>query len=279
MAVRPFHPIHEIISSGAVLFATPILALPNVVAALVPLIVFLSFGGSALLSQGTQVIPIASISTPRLFVGFGLTMVVGVILAVIAAGALYRGAADALSGRPVTISSLVAAGLKNAWNIVGFFVILFVAGIVAELVVGVFATATQGTLGWFGFVVFFFAAIFAGFTLVYALPALVVGGKSPGDAIMESGELAWANAGTTIVLVLASFVMAASAFAVEFAMGLGPSSPILTLFKVVVNAFVQLLFVVLAALFAVRFYMLLADDAAPVDVAASSDATPSPNAP
>jgi hypothetical protein len=73
--------------------------------------------------------------------------------------------------------------------------------------------------------------------------------------------------------------MAAVAFAVEFAMGLGPSSPLLTLSKVVINAFVQLLFVVLAALFAVRFYMLLSDDVAPVDVTAPPDAPPLPNAP
>ncbi len=279
MAVRPFHPIREIVSSGEVLFANPILALPNVVAALVPLIVLLPFGGLSLLSRGPQVIPIDSISTPLFFVGLGLAIVIGVILTVIATGALYRGAADALSGRSVTVASLIAAGLKSAWSIAGFYAILLVVGLVAELIVGVFSMMTQGALGWFGFVIFFVAAIFAGFTLVYALPALVVGEKSPGDAIMESGELAWGNVGTTMVLVLASIVMAAVAFAVEFAMGLGPSSPLLTLSKVVINAFVQLLFVVLAALFAVRFYMLLSDDVAPVDVTAPPDAPPLPNAP
>jgi len=263
MAVRPIHPFREIISCGEVLFANPILALPNVVAAIVPIIVLLPFGGLALLSPGTQAVPAASISTPLFFVGFGLTIVVGAILAVISTGALYRGAAEALSGRPVTISSLVAAGPKNGWNIAGFFVILFVVGLVAELLVGMLAMATHGALGWMGFVFFFVAAIFAGYTLVYALPALVVGGKSPGDAIMESGELAWTNQGATIVLVLASIAMAACAFAIELAMGFGPSNPILVLSKVVVNAFVQLVFVVLAALFAVRFYMLLANDAPP----------------
>jgi hypothetical protein len=278
MAVRPFHPIHEIVSSGEVLFANPILALPNVVAALVPLIVLLPFGGLSLLSRGTQVIPIDAISTPLLFVGFGLMFAVAAILAVIATGALYGGAADALSGHSVTVSSLVAAGLRNAWNIAGFFVLLFVVGLVAELIVGVLM-ATLGALGLFGFMIFVIAAIFAGFTLVYALPALIVGGKSPGDALMESGELAWTNVGTTMVLVLASIIMAAFAFAVEFAMGLGPSSPILTLSKVAVNAFVQLLFVVLAALFAVRFYMMLSDDVAPVDGTAPLDAPTAPDTP
>jgi membrane-anchored glycerophosphoryl diester phosphodiesterase (GDPDase) len=279
MAVRPFHPIREIISSGEVLFANPILALPNVVAALVPILVILPFGGLALMSPVWRVVPINSISTPLLFVGLGIGMLVGIVLAVIATGALYRGAADALTGHPVTISSLVAAGLKNAWNIVGFFVILFVVGLVAELIVGILAMMTQGALGWFGFVIFFVAALFAGFTLVYALPALVVGGKSPGDAIIESGELAWTNVGATMILVVAAIIMAACAFGVEFAMGFGPSSLILTLSKVVVNALVQLLFVVLAALFAVRFYMLLSDGVVPVDVTAPPDTPPALNTP
>src|ERR1700720_1058093 len=108
MAVRQFDSMHEIFSAGKLLFAQPLLALPNFVAGFVPFVVFILFGGLALLPSTPRAIPITSISSPMLWTGVGIAAVVGVVLSVLATGALYRGAEDALSGHRVTVSSLFA---------------------------------------------------------------------------------------------------------------------------------------------------------------------------
>lgn len=277
MAVRPFDPIREIIGSGGVLFDNLILVVPNVVAAALQLVVFLAFGGWALISAGVSTVPVAS--GPVSMIGIAATIVVGLALAVMATGALYRGAADALSGRAVTISSLIAAGLKYFWTILGLFFILIVVGLAAELLVGMLAMATQGVFGVFGFLIFVPIAALAAFTLVYALPAIVVGENSSGGAISESGEVAWTNVSQTIVLVLALIALAACGFAIQFVMGVEPTSLTLTMTKFVVNILFQLLFVVLSALFSVRFYMLLSGRAPRIETESSPDAVPTSSAP
>jgi len=277
VTVRPFDPIREIIESGRVLFDNLLLVVPNVLAAALQLVVFLAFGGWALISAGARMVPVANSSVS--IVGIAVTIVVGLVLAVMATGALYRGAADALSGRPVTLTTLMAASLKYFWTILGFYFIIIVVGLAAELVVGLLTMITQSVLGVFGFLFFIPVVILAGVTLVYALPAIVMGGIGSGGAISESAEVAWTNVGQTIVLVLALIAIAACGFAIEFVMGVGPTSLTLTMSKFVVNALFQLLFVVLSALFSVRFYMLLSGRAPQIETDSSPDAIPTSSAP
>ncbi|HEY5093861.1 MAG TPA: hypothetical protein VII69_01960 [Candidatus Eremiobacteraceae bacterium] len=199
MAVRPFDPVQEA---------------PIIVAILIPVLILLAFGGfaffGALMSPAALSSPatIQNIFTPTLLVGFGLAALVGLVLSLLSTGAVYGASADALAGRTVDFASLMTSGPKHAGSIFVFYVIICGVGLVAELVVALLAMISHGILGVFGFIALFGAAIYAAFLLMYGLPAIVVGGKNPGNAMLDSADLARANVGPTLILILAGIVLA-----------------------------------------------------------------------
>jgi hypothetical protein len=274
MATRPFDPVQEITSSFGPLSRNPLLLLPNIVAFLVPAILIMVFGGFALvgglMSPSTLMNPgaLGGIFTPTLFVGFGLAVLVGIVLSLIATGATYGGAADVLQGRTVDVSSLIANGMKYAASIFVYGLILAVVGILAELVVFLLGAISHGILGVLAGLVLFVAAIYVGFLLLYGFAALVVGGKGPIDAMRESAELARANVGPTVMVILAAIVIFIIAAIVNAILGFIPFLGFLISIAIqgICSAFI--------ALVSVKFYMLLSGRIS--STAATAPSMPSP---
>jgi len=240
-----------------VLFGNLQLAAPMIVAILIPVLILLAFGGfalfGALTSQAALSNPdtITNIFTPSLLVGFGLAALVCVGLSLLSTGAVFGGSADALAGRTVDFTSLMASGLKHAGSIFVFYLIIGGAGMLAEVVVVLLAMVSHGILGILGFVVLIPAAIYAAFLLIYGLPAIVVGGKSPGSAMLDSADLARANVGPTFILILAGFVLTIGASIVNMTFGLIP------IFGLIFSLAAQGMCAAFIALFSVHFYTQL----------------------
>ena len=260
------------------LIGAPLLAAPMIIAILIPVLIVLAFGGfalfGALTSQDALSNPdtIKDIFTPSLLVGLGLAAIVCVVLSLLSTGAVYGGSADALAGQPVDFGSLMTSALKHAGSIFVFYLIIGGAGIVAELVIVLLALVSHGILGALGFVVLIPAAIYAAFLLMYGLPAIVVGGKSPSSAMLDSADLARANVGPTLILILAGFVLTIGASIVNLTFGL---IPVLGLFLSLAAQAVCAAFI---ALFSVHFYSQLSGRLAIARAADTASATPPPAA-
>jgi len=274
MAIRPFDPVQEITSSFGPLSRNPMLLLPNIVAGLIPAILILVFGGFALIgafmSPSTLMNPgsMSGFFTPTLFIGFGLAVLVGIVLSLLATGATYGGAADVIQGRSVDVPSLMANGTKYAGSIFVFGLILAVVGALAELVVILLGVISHGILGVLGGIVLFFAAIYVGFLLIYGFAALVVGGRGPVDAMQESAALARANVGPTLMVVLAAIVLFIITAIVNAILGFIPFLGFL------IGIAIQGACAAFIALISVRFYMLLSGRVSPT--VAASPSMPSP---
>jgi hypothetical protein len=279
VAIRPFDPIQEILSSGRILFGNLLLAVPNIVAMVVPILIAIVFGVyalvGALMSSRSFADPgaVSRFFTPTLLTGFGLAALVFVVLNVLATGAVYVSSADALAGRPVDVASLVASGLKHAGNVFAFYFILFVVGILGESLVVLLGLISYGVLGVLGFLVLVVAGIYAGFLLMYALPALVLHGLGPVEAMQESAALARANLNSTLTLILAWLVVAAGSLIVNLTFGFIP------IFGQIVGLAVQGLCSALIALFSVHFYRLLSGRAEPIATVTVPSAPPPTSAP
>ena len=208
MASQRFDPVDQVVSSFAVLLGNILLVVPNAVATLVPALVFFAFGGAALIrpffSPAMFENPGAmdNLFTPSLIIGLGTSVVVFLLLSWLATGATYGGCADVLSGRPIGLASLLSGGFKNAGRIFVYGLIIFVAAIVAELVVGLLAVITHG-IGMILMIPLGIAALVAAFMLIYGLPALIAGGVDALDAMGDSADIARENVGATFTLILA----------------------------------------------------------------------------
>ena len=241
------------------MFGNLLLLTPNLLALIAPFVIYVLFSGSTMRSflaayyfSGTHPAAPGGPFPPLFFLGIGLAVLAFLLLSIFATAAVFRGAADALAGRSVTLSSLFAGGRKNAGNIVGFYVLAAVLGISVELLLLLLNMFMQDAFGGMLILVPFAAcAFFASFYLIYALPAIVVSGMNPGDAMLESANLARDNFGSTLILLVATVALGAAVWGVN---AIADYVPILGL---VFDPVSTALSAVLGALFSVHFYLML----------------------
>jgi hypothetical protein len=263
MAPPRFDPVAEVVSSFTALFANVLLAAPNAIATLVPVIVFLSFGGTALMrsvmSPDTLRDPNAlqKIFTPSLLVGLATSVVIFLALTLLATAATYGGSVDVLSSRRIDLASLLARGLKHAGSIFVYGLVLVVAAIAAELVVALLGIISHGVLALLLAIPLFIAALIAGFLLIYGLPALIAGGMDALDAMGESADVARDNVGATFILILALIGVSIVSQILGSILGFIPIVGLL------IGVLLQALSTTYMALVTTRFYMGLSRPAVP----------------
>ena len=191
---------------------------------------------------------------PAFWILVAFQAVVGTVVGIIAVGATYAGAGDALRGLPVDLGGIVRRGAALFWSIVTFGLIIAGIGIAVEFFDFALVALTSGVLA---VPLFFCVALAAAFFLMYAIPAIVLGGLSPGDAIGRSFDLARENVGTTLILTFSLVVTCVcawiSTYLLQFVTAIGP------LASIVMNGF----FMVFQALIMSRFYLDLMSSASP----------------
>jgi hypothetical protein len=264
-------PVTEIIGECANLTVRNwLLAVPTIAVILIARLPILAYGvfadprilsaifSSANLWPSTEIV--TSIA-PAFWILVAFCAVLGVVLGIIAIGATYAGAGDVLRGSPVDLGGIVRRGAALFWSIVtfGLIVALIAAGI--EMAVGFLSFALVALTGGGSTILvvllFFCAASAAAFFLMYAIPSIVLGGLSPGDAIGQSFDLARENVGVTLILTFSLAVTGIcawiSTYLLQFVSAIGP------LASIVINGF----FTVFQALIMCRFYLDLMSSASP----------------
>jgi hypothetical protein len=264
MAHADSSPVTEIIGECANLTVRNwLLAVPTIAVTLIDRLPILAYGVfadprilSAIFSTG-NLWPSKEMFTstaPAFWILVTVCAVVGTVLGIIAVGATYAGAGDVLRGLPVDLGGIVRRGAALFWSIVTFGLIIAGIGIAVDVLVFALVALTSGILV---VPLFFFAALVAAFFLMYAIPSIVLGGLSPGDAIGQSFDLARENVGTTLILTFSLVVTCVcawiSTYLLQFVTAIGP------LASIVMNGF----FTVFQALIMSRFYLDLMSSASP----------------
>lgn len=265
-----FDPVREILSSGRVLFANLVLTVPSIIALAVPGLIAIVFGvvavAGALLSSKPFAEPGAfgTFFTPAFLTGMGFAVILFFALSNLATGAVYEGSARVLAGGVVDLGSLVASGLRHAARVFVFYLIIGICAIVSAAAIVFLGWISYGILGGVALMVFLIAGTYAAFLLIYALPALVIHGRGPFDAMRESVALAKANVNATLILVLAWILLVTASVIVNRSFVFVP------MFGQIVGLAVHGLCTALMALFSVHFYQLLAGEATPAIVSVPS---------
>lgn len=207
MAVSQSDPVSELVALVTLAFRNWILAVPNFVVAILTLAPILIFGGAGLLSMlftGSLTIDPLSAATamvPSLVAGLVIACIVAIVLGIIAHGTLYAGAGDALRGQAIDLGELLRRGMSYFGTIFVCFLIIFAAFFVAEIVVILLSAVTMGLLGFILVPLLVCASILASYYLMYSLPAIVLGNRTALDAIKESFNLSYRNAGRSLTAV------------------------------------------------------------------------------
>lgn len=177
-------------------------------------LVFMGVGMLASLASGDAMTIVSS------FLGIGLvvTLLVGLLFLAMY-GALTRQASQSYTGHPTSVADGFSAGARSALPMLGSTVVavilFFIAIMAVGIVIGIF-TAMVGAMG-IGILtvlvtILAFCAMAAvylgGIALLFAvLPAIVVEGKGPIDAISRSIDLARGALGRVVGLMLVTMVI------------------------------------------------------------------------
>lgn len=267
MAQADSSPVAEIISDSFTLtFRNWLLAVPTIAVSLiafVPILIYGVFGDQRILgaflpgATSESLAEIFAANTLEFLIVLAFCIVIAVVLGIIAFGATYAGAGDVLRGLPVDLGGIVRRGTARFGAILLFGLIIAGVGIAVELIGFLLVALTGGVLAILIVPLLFCAALAAAFLLMYAIPAIVLGGLSPGDAIGQSFDLARENAGTTVILIFSLALTCVgvwiSTFLLRFVPAIGP------LVSIVIDGF----FSVFQALLVSKFYLDLMTSASP----------------
>lgn len=147
-----------------------------------------------------------------------LVVLIGIVVSLIAQGGLTRAAAEAARGGSPTLGNAWSAGLRFFWRYVGlaliFIVFVICAAIIGAIIFAIvgLAGSPSGAVRPLAFLVVAVLGIGVGIvaipTLSFAQRAIAVDDLGAVAALRAGWSLFWAHAGTAIVLLILTFVLA-----------------------------------------------------------------------
>jgi hypothetical protein len=260
MAVtRTFDPVAEATSAFQLVIKNWMLAVPQLIVAIVALVlaiilgmgsIFAAGGLGAMMGRGGDSGAGLAALTGILGTLWIIILVAG-ILGMIAYAATIVAANDAWAGRPVDIAAAVGKGMAS-------FIQLLIFGIIIGIACGILAITIVGPL-------------ILGILMMYGFQAIVLGGHSGVSAMGESYRLVTKNFGPSIIAILAVIVVYIASFIISMVLGIIP----------IIGQIISLLISVFVGAYAcsvvTRFYSLIVSGATVASMPAST-APPSPPA-
>jgi hypothetical protein len=257
MAVtRTFDPVAEATSAFQLVIKNWMLAVPQLLVAVIALVlalilgmgsIFAAGGLGAMMGRGDNGAGLAALA--GLFSTLWIIVLVAFLLGVIAYAATIVAANDVYSGRPVDIASAIGKGIAS-------IVQLLIFGIIIGIACAILSITIVGPL-------------ILGILMMYGFQAIVLGGHSGVAAMGESYRLVTKNFGPSIIAILAVIVVYIASFVVSMVLGFIP----------IIGQIISLLIGALVGAYActvvTRFYSLIVSGAT---VASSVPAPPSPPA-
>jgi len=258
VATKP-GPLSAIAACAKLTFANWPLAVPTVVAALLTLLPVLISGGPSVLRvfSGDGSVEDPQATVPAMIGGFTVSAIVGILAGIIAFGTTYVGAGDVLRGRPVDLRSILRRGTAYFGTIFLFALIIGGIGLVVELIVAGLLAITGGFLEIILVPLFFCVTVVGTSLLMYTIPAIVMGGRSAGDAIGQSVDLARENFNATASVMAGLFASAICVWGATFALHYVPVAGPFAILAV------DALFAVFQALLVSKTYLELMKSASP----------------
>lgn len=258
MAVnRTFDPVGEATSAFQLVIKNWILAVPQLIVAVVAVVlalilgmgsIFAAGGLGAMMGRGGDTGAGLAALTGLLSTLWIIILVTG-ILGMIAYGATIVAANDAWTGRTVDIGGAIGKAMAS-------FVQLLIFGIIIGIACGILTITIVGPL-------------ILGILMMYGFQAIVLGGHSGVSAIGESYRLVTKNFGPSIIAILAVIVVYIASFVISMVLGIIP------ILGQIISLLVGALVGAYACAVVTRFYSLISSGA----TVASMPASPSPPSP
>jgi hypothetical protein len=253
MAVtRTYDPVAEATSAFQLVIKNWMLAVPQLLVAIVAIALALILGmGSIFAAGGIGAMmgrngdPGAGIAALSGLLGtLWIVVLVACLLGIVAYAATIVAANDAWAGRPVDIAGAIGKGIASILQ-------LLIFGIVISIACGIVAITFVGPL-------------IIGILMMYGFQAIVLGGHSGISAIGESYRLVTKNFGPSIIAVLAVIVVYIASFIVSMILGLIP------ILGQIISLLVGALVGAYACTVVTRFYSLIVSGATVASTPASS---------
>ncbi len=258
MAVtRTFDPVAEATSAFQLVIKNWMLAVPQLLVAVVAIVLALILGmGSIFAAGGIGAMmahgggdtgaPLAALT--GLLGTLWIVLLVAGILGMISYAATIVAANDVLAGRPLDLAGAIGKGIASIVQLLIFGIIIGIACIILSITI--------------------VGPLIVGILMMYGFQAIVLGGHSGVAAIGESYRLVTKNFGPSIIAILAVIVVYIASFVISMVLGLIP------ILGQIISLVVSALVGAYACTVVTRFYSLIVSGA----TVASMPTSPSPPA-